>query len=99
MIRVREAFALSHLHQTSLLFVNSKLEESQAQNCDLMQVISKREETIHTNQVRLEDKSRECTVLTRQLEEALEEARRQVCVHVMFGMTRCSRALAFPWMV
>ncbi|XP_048115712.1 outer dense fiber protein 2 isoform X1 [Alosa alosa] len=58
--------------------LDRKLEESLAQNRELMQVISKREETIHTNQVRLEEKSRECTVLTRQLEEALEDARKQV---------------------
>ncbi|KAK7131393.1 hypothetical protein R3I94_016510 [Phoxinus phoxinus] len=55
-----------------------KLEEASSQNRDLIQVISKREETIHSNQVRLEEKSRECSILTRQLEEALDDARRQV---------------------
>ncbi|XP_077104773.1 outer dense fiber protein 2 isoform X5 [Siphateles boraxobius] len=55
-----------------------RLEEASSQNRDLIQVISKREETIHSNQVRLEEKSRECSILTRQLEEALEDARRQV---------------------
>uniref|UniRef100_A0A8C1M7M4 Outer dense fiber protein 2 n=1 Tax=Cyprinus carpio TaxID=7962 RepID=A0A8C1M7M4_CYPCA len=55
-----------------------KLEEANSQNRDLIQVISKREETIHSNQVRLEEKSRECSILTRQLEEALDDARRQV---------------------
>uniref|UniRef100_A0A672LYD0 Outer dense fiber protein 2 n=1 Tax=Sinocyclocheilus grahami TaxID=75366 RepID=A0A672LYD0_SINGR len=55
-----------------------KLEEGNSQNRDLIQVISKREETIHSNQVRLEEKSRECSILTRQLEEALDDARRQV---------------------
>lgn len=74
-------------NRSSLLFVNSKLEESLAQNRELMQVISKREETIHTNQVRLEEKSRECTVLTRQLEEALEDARKQVCMHTTVSST------------
>lgn len=59
--------------------VNRKLEEANSQNRDLIQVISKREETIHSNQVRLEEKSRECSILTRQLEEALDDARRQVC--------------------
>uniref|UniRef100_A0A671QQV9 Outer dense fiber protein 2 n=1 Tax=Sinocyclocheilus anshuiensis TaxID=1608454 RepID=A0A671QQV9_9TELE len=58
--------------------VNRKLEEANSQNRDLIQVISKREETIHSNQVRLEEKSRECSILTRQLEEALGDARRQV---------------------
>uniref|UniRef100_A0A672S1L8 Outer dense fiber protein 2 n=1 Tax=Sinocyclocheilus grahami TaxID=75366 RepID=A0A672S1L8_SINGR len=55
-----------------------KLEEASSQNRELIQVISKREETIHSNQVRLEEKSRECSILTRQLEEALDDARRQV---------------------
>uniref|UniRef100_A0A673HXK7 Outer dense fiber protein 2 n=1 Tax=Sinocyclocheilus rhinocerous TaxID=307959 RepID=A0A673HXK7_9TELE len=54
------------------------LEEASSQNRELIQVISKREETIHSNQVRLEEKSRECSILTRQLEEALDDARRQV---------------------
>ncbi|XP_028829232.1 outer dense fiber protein 2 isoform X2 [Denticeps clupeoides] len=58
--------------------LDRKLEEATTQNRDLMQVISKREETIQTNQVRLEEKSRECSILTRQLEETLEDARRQV---------------------
>uniref|UniRef100_A0A8C9W5P6 Outer dense fiber protein 2 n=1 Tax=Scleropages formosus TaxID=113540 RepID=A0A8C9W5P6_SCLFO len=55
-----------------------KLEEAASQNRDLLQVISKREETIHTNQLHLEEKSRECGLLARQLEEALEDARCQV---------------------
>ncbi|XP_056302664.1 outer dense fiber protein 2 isoform X1 [Danio aesculapii] len=55
-----------------------KQEEANSQNRDLIQVISKREETIHSNQVRLEEKSRECSILTKQLEEALDDARRQV---------------------
>uniref|UniRef100_A0AAY4CST4 Outer dense fiber protein 2 n=1 Tax=Denticeps clupeoides TaxID=299321 RepID=A0AAY4CST4_9TELE len=58
--------------------LDRSLEEATTQNRDLMQVISKREETIQTNQVRLEEKSRECSILTRQLEETLEDARRQV---------------------
>lgn len=59
--------------------VNRKLEEASSQNGDLRQMIAKREETILHNQVRLEEKSRECNALNRQLEEALEDARRQVC--------------------
>ncbi|KAG9335363.1 hypothetical protein JZ751_005285 [Albula glossodonta] len=54
-----------------------KLAEANAQSRDLAQVVSKREETIHGNQLRLEEKSRECTALARQLEEALDDARRQ----------------------
>lgn len=59
--------------------VNRKLEEASSQNGDLLQMIAKREESILHNQMRLEEKSRECNTLSRQLEEALEDARRQVC--------------------
>ncbi|TRY74255.1 hypothetical protein DNTS_008991 [Danionella cerebrum] len=64
------------LHKVESL--ERKLEEANSQNRDLVQVISKREETIHSNQMRLEEKSRECSILTKQLEEALDDARRQV---------------------
>ncbi|XP_034565746.1 outer dense fiber protein 2 [Notolabrus celidotus] len=55
-----------------------KLEEASSQNSDLLAVVTKREETIHGNQLRLEEKSRECTLLSRKLEEALEDARHQM---------------------
>ncbi|KAJ8384905.1 hypothetical protein AAFF_G00197130 [Aldrovandia affinis] len=55
-----------------------KLGEANSQNRDLVQVVSKREETIHSNQMRLEEKSRECSTLSCQLEEALDNARRHV---------------------
>ncbi|XP_014341650.1 outer dense fiber protein 2 isoform X1 [Latimeria chalumnae] len=55
-----------------------KLEEADLQNRELVQVVAKREETIHQNQVRLEEKSRECSTLARQLESAVDDARRQV---------------------
>ncbi|KAF5903697.1 outer dense fiber protein 2 isoform X1, partial [Clarias magur] len=58
--------------------LDRKMEEASSQNGDLLQMIAKREETILHNQVRLEEKSRECNTLNRQLEEALEDARRQV---------------------
>uniref|UniRef100_A0A8B9L7G7 Outer dense fiber protein 2 n=1 Tax=Astyanax mexicanus TaxID=7994 RepID=A0A8B9L7G7_ASTMX len=64
--------------QNKLEALNRKLEEANSQNGDLLQVITKREETILNSQVRLEEKSRECSILTRQLEEALDDARRQV---------------------
>lgn len=60
-----------------------KLEEATSQNRDLAGVISKREETIHSNHLCLEEKSRECTHLTNQLEEALEDARLQVCLGLL----------------
>nr|XP_020495707.1 outer dense fiber protein 2 isoform X3 [Labrus bergylta] len=57
-----------------------KLEEAGSQNSDLLAVVTKREDTIHSNQLRLEDKSRECSLLSRKLEEALEDARQQMSV-------------------
>ncbi|XP_048469698.1 uncharacterized protein LOC125486389 [Rhincodon typus] len=61
-----------------LIIVCRKLEDLDAQNRELTQVVTKREETIQHNQQRLEEKSRECTSLARQLEAAIEDARRQV---------------------
>ncbi|XP_064026966.1 outer dense fiber protein 2 isoform X4 [Pogoniulus pusillus] len=55
-----------------------KLETTSAQNIEFLQVIAKREESIHQCQLRLEEKSRECSSLARQLEMAIEDAKRQV---------------------
>ncbi|KAL7376331.1 hypothetical protein ABVT39_005765 [Epinephelus coioides] len=55
-----------------------KLEEAGSQNSDLQAVIAKREDTIHSNQLRLEEKTRECSLLSRKLEEALGDARQQI---------------------
>ncbi|XP_047425692.1 outer dense fiber protein 2 [Mugil cephalus] len=55
-----------------------KLEEAGSQNSDLQTVVAKREETIHSNQLRLEEKTRECSMLSRKLEEALDDARQQM---------------------
>uniref|UniRef100_U3JFA7 Outer dense fiber protein 2 n=1 Tax=Ficedula albicollis TaxID=59894 RepID=U3JFA7_FICAL len=55
-----------------------KLESTNAQNIEFLQVIAKREESIHQCQLRLEEKSRECSSLARQLEMAIEDAKRQV---------------------
>ncbi|XP_059213980.1 outer dense fiber protein 2 [Centropristis striata] len=55
-----------------------KLEEAGSQNSDLLAVVAKREDTIHSNQLRLEEKTRECSLLSRKLEEALCDARQQM---------------------
>uniref|UniRef100_A0A8C3S088 Outer dense fiber protein 2 n=1 Tax=Chelydra serpentina TaxID=8475 RepID=A0A8C3S088_CHESE len=55
-----------------------KLETTGAQNIEFLQVIAKREESIHQSQLRLEEKTRECSSLARQLEMAIEDAKRQV---------------------
>lgn len=53
------------------------MEDAGTQNRELLQVVAKREETIHQNQLRLEEKSRDCASFSRQLEAAIEESRRQ----------------------
>ncbi|NP_001338506.1 outer dense fiber protein 2 isoform 12 [Homo sapiens] len=73
--------ALEGTRQTSeekLLPFQWKLEATSAQNIEFLQVIAKREEAIHQSQLRLEEKTRECGTLARQLESAIEDARRQV---------------------
>ncbi|CAM5163607.1 unnamed protein product [Eretmochelys imbricata] len=55
-----------------------KLDSTGAQNIEFLQVIAKREESIHQSQLRLEEKTRECSSLARQLEMAIEDAKRQV---------------------
>ncbi|KAJ6654600.1 hypothetical protein lerEdw1_006753 [Lerista edwardsae] len=55
-----------------------KLEATGAQNIEFLQVIAKREESIHQAQLRLEEKTRECGSLARQLEMAIDDAKRQL---------------------
>ncbi|XP_039904620.1 outer dense fiber protein 2 isoform X3 [Simochromis diagramma] len=55
-----------------------KLKEAGSQNSDLLAVIAKREETVYSNELRLKDKTRECSLLSHRLEEALDDARQQM---------------------
>ncbi|XP_053734452.1 outer dense fiber protein 2 isoform X1 [Synchiropus splendidus] len=55
-----------------------QLEEMVTQNSDLTSVISKREEIIQNNQSRLQDKTRECSLLSKRLDEALADAHQQM---------------------
>ncbi|XP_031735021.1 outer dense fiber protein 2 isoform X3 [Anarrhichthys ocellatus] len=55
-----------------------KLGEAGNQNTDLLVVVTKREDTIHSNQLRLEERTRECSLLSRKLEEALGDAHQQM---------------------
>ena len=71
-----------------------KLEATSAQNVEFLQVIAKREEAIHQAQLRLEEKTRECGSLARQLESAIEDARRQVS-HCTPSL-RCVLTLSWP---
>ncbi|XP_068561838.1 outer dense fiber protein 2 isoform X2 [Cebidichthys violaceus] len=55
-----------------------KLGEVGNQNADLLAVVTKREDTIHGNHLRLEEKTQECSLLSRKLEEALGDAHQQM---------------------
>ncbi|XP_038045814.1 outer dense fiber protein 2-like isoform X2 [Patiria miniata] len=53
-----------------------RLQEADDQNKELHAIIAKREETVHQNQLRIEDKTRENSSLSRQLEQAISDSRR-----------------------
>ncbi|XP_029141767.1 outer dense fiber protein 2 isoform X1 [Protobothrops mucrosquamatus] len=55
-----------------------KLEATSGQNVEFLQIIAKREESIHQAQLRLEEKTRECGSLARQLEMAIDDAKKQL---------------------
>ncbi|KAJ8300950.1 hypothetical protein KUTeg_022469 [Tegillarca granosa] len=57
--------------------IERKLRDSEDQNKELLTNLAKREETIHQNNLRLEEKARENASITRQLENALSDMRRQ----------------------
>uniref|UniRef100_A0A8C2WY59 Outer dense fiber protein 2 n=1 Tax=Cyclopterus lumpus TaxID=8103 RepID=A0A8C2WY59_CYCLU len=48
------------------------------QNTDLLAVLTKREDTIRSSQLHLEEKTRECCLLSQKLEEALGDAHQQM---------------------
>lgn len=58
--------------------LEKKLEEANSQNIDLLAVISKREDIIYSNQLHLDEKTRECSLLSRKLDEALDDACKQI---------------------
>ncbi|XP_042251833.1 outer dense fiber protein 2 [Thunnus maccoyii] len=74
--------------QQQVEILERKLEEVGGQNSDLLAVIAKREETVHGNQLRLEEKTRECSLLSRKLEEALDDARQQMSATVERATTK-----------
>lgn len=55
-----------------------KLKEAGSQNCELLTVAAKWETSLQTNQLRLEEKNRECSLLNRKLEDALMDAQQQI---------------------
>ncbi|KAJ8285757.1 hypothetical protein GJAV_G00030590 [Gymnothorax javanicus] len=66
-----------HLKQ-KMESLERKLEETSAQNRDLVQVIAKREDTIHSSQLHLQEKSQQCSFLTHKLEDAFIDAQLQL---------------------
>lgn len=60
-----------------------KLEEAGKQNSDLLAIVANKEDTIHSNQLRLEEKNRECSTLSNKLQEALDDAHQQVCTQLL----------------
>ncbi|KAG9477654.1 hypothetical protein GDO78_012915 [Eleutherodactylus coqui] len=76
--RYQSAMEENKLLTLKLEEVERRVDDAGAQNRELLQVVAKREETIHQNQLHLEEKSRECASLSRQLEAAIEDYRRQV---------------------
>uniref|UniRef100_A0A8D0HD48 Outer dense fiber protein 2 n=1 Tax=Sphenodon punctatus TaxID=8508 RepID=A0A8D0HD48_SPHPU len=80
MTRVRYQSAQEENKQLILKLeeLERKLEMTNAQNIEFLQVIAKREESIHQSQLRLEEKTRDCGSLARQLEMAVDDAKRQV---------------------
>ncbi|XP_054467331.1 outer dense fiber protein 2-like [Anoplopoma fimbria] len=55
-----------------------RLEDMRVENKEMSQVLPSKEATIRSVQQQLEEKTRECSVLTRQLQQTLDDAQRQV---------------------
>ncbi|XP_055775386.1 outer dense fiber protein 2-like isoform X2 [Salvelinus fontinalis] len=63
--------------QQKMESIERKLEEANLQNRDMVHVIGKREETIYSTQKQLEERARECSILSKQLEQAFEDGQRE----------------------
>ncbi|XP_072227655.1 outer dense fiber protein 2 [Leuresthes tenuis] len=66
-----------HLQQ-QVQHLERKQEVVGCQNYDLVAVVAKVEKIIHSNQLCLEEKKRECSLLSQKLEKALDDAYRQM---------------------
>lgn len=65
---------MSYIH----ISVNRKLEQMDAENKELEKKLADQEEYLKRSDLELKEKAAEYTVLSRQLEAALEEGRRKV---------------------
>ncbi|XP_064867574.1 outer dense fiber protein 2-like isoform X5 [Oncorhynchus nerka] len=63
--------------QQKIEIIERKLEGANLQNRDMVHVIGKREETIHSTQKQLEERARECSILSKQLEQAFKDGQRE----------------------
>ncbi|XP_071012414.1 outer dense fiber protein 2-like isoform X5 [Oncorhynchus clarkii lewisi] len=63
--------------QQKIEIIERKLEGANLQNRDMVHVIGKREETIHSTQKQLEERARECSILSKQLELAFKDGQRE----------------------
>lgn len=55
-----------------------RLEDTKGENKEMSQALSSKESSIQYIQQQLEEKNRECSVLSRQLQQTLDDAQRQV---------------------
>ncbi|XP_058887884.1 outer dense fiber protein 2-like isoform X2 [Acipenser ruthenus] len=78
----REKVGLLHKEnlelQLKLDAVHRKIEDVQSENQQLVQELSRQEEALHYSGKQLEERSAQCLALTRQLEAALADVRKQV---------------------
>lgn len=61
-----------------VFFCCRRLEDAKAENKGLSQALSSKEASVQYVQQQLEEKTRECSVLSRQLQQTLEDAQKQV---------------------
>ncbi|XP_036954521.1 outer dense fiber protein 2-like isoform X1 [Acanthopagrus latus] len=73
-----------------------RLEDAKAENKGLSQALSSKEASVQYVQQQLEEKTRECSVLSRQLQQTLEDAQKQVddSMHRVLAKERASQSKA-----
>lgn len=59
-------------------FCFRKLDDMKVENKDMSQALNSKDTSIRSIQQQLEEKSRECSILSRQLQQSLDDAQKQV---------------------
>ncbi len=67
-----------------------RLEDVKVENKEMSQALSSKEVSIRSVQQQLEEKNRECSVLSRQLQQTLDDAQRQVRNYSIASFTSLS---------